>query len=455
MPAQATGWILSQGFLVETEDHRALSHRAASFQYVQFLQHGRLTFCVFVLVLCWYNGLSIHGAIVSEGPPHRWELSMSRSGSFVSAMLACVAMALLGSSAGAETYSCVDLGPVGLVVSQAQGISSDGSQQVGTGFASHDDPYGNHALLWSGSAQSVVDLQPSGFLTSDAYGANGGEQVGIGYLGRFSSHALLWHGSADSYIDLHPSGYLTSGAWATNGKQQVGRAVPPGIYGVTGGHAILWNGSAEDYVDLNPPGFRESSARALTDTQQVGYGGKEEMSDFHALLWSGTPGSYVDLNPDWLEGSSAWAVCGDQQVGSGGLAVSPDDDIVPQAILWTGTAQSAVNLNPAGFVASSASGTNGIVQVGSGAIHGLDGSANHALLWHGSAESYVDLNEFLPAGFTESEAYAVDAAGRIVGTCSNSSCAHAVMWVPVPEPSCMALLMAPAILLCRKARLPF
>jgi hypothetical protein len=59
-----------------------------------------------------------------------------------------------------------------------------------------------HALLWTGSADSVVDLNPSGFTASEAYGVSGGQQVGVGTIGG-QEHALLWMGSADSVVDLH------------------------------------------------------------------------------------------------------------------------------------------------------------------------------------------------------------------------------------------------------------
>ena len=57
----------------------------------------------------------------------------------------------------AATYSYTDLNPSGLEYSLGYGISS--GQQVGNGYAAGDQGY--HALLWSGTSGSMVDLNPS------------------------------------------------------------------------------------------------------------------------------------------------------------------------------------------------------------------------------------------------------------------------------------------------------
>jgi hypothetical protein len=69
------------------------------------------------------------------------------------------------------------------------------------------------------------------------------------------------------------------------------------------------------------------------------------------------------------------------------------------------------------------------VQVGYGHISG----ALHALLWKGSAKTAVDLHQYLPPStFTSSEAYAIDAAGDILGSAYSTSTHawHAVLWHP-------------------------
>jgi hypothetical protein len=54
------------------------------------------------------------------------------------------------------------------------------------------------------------------------------------------------------------------------------------------------------------------------------------------------------------------------------------------------------------------------------------------LLWKGGANTAVDLQQYLPNTFTSSEAYAIDAAGDILGSAYSTTTAswHAVVWVP-------------------------
>lgn len=104
----------------------------------------------------------------------------------------------------------------------------------------------------------VVILHPEGFYESIAMGISGGQQVGRGWNPDYYEHALLWSGTADSMVDLNPSGLDYSEAYGISGNQQVGR----GHGSATGGqtHAVLWSGSAETWVDLNPVGFDHSWA---------------------------------------------------------------------------------------------------------------------------------------------------------------------------------------------------
>jgi hypothetical protein len=140
--------------------------------------------------------------------------------------------------------SVVDLHPSAFIASVANG--TDGAQQVGYGTLP-----GNivHAFLWTGSADSVVDLHPEGFVSSQANGVAGGHQVGNGLPNgavpspaQLFQHALLWNGSASSVVDLHmmlPSGFDTSAAFGIDSEGN--------IVGVASGaatdyvfHAFLW-----------------------------------------------------------------------------------------------------------------------------------------------------------------------------------------------------------------------
>ncbi len=323
---------------------------------------------------------------------------------------------IVGASGGTALYTVVDLHPSGFEWSQA--VAIEGDTQVGTGGSADGQP---HALLWYGSAASVVDLHPAGAGYSEGVGIAGAYQVGHALGGEPEERALLWRGSPASPIDLTPAGFITSWALGAGGAQQVGegytdRAVK---------HALLWSGSAASAVDLHPASWVESYAYGTDGVRQVGYGRPDSSGSggMHALLWSGSAGTVVDLHPAAYRETGAVAIAGAQQVGSSDIT----QGWVSHALLWYGSAASVVDLHPAGYDRSHACGTNGTQQVG----NGVKGGVEHALIWSGTAASAVDLNTCLPARYTASRAYAIDADGRIVGCGAGPGFGgHAIMWVP-------------------------
>ncbi len=149
-----------------------------------------------------------------------------------------------------------------------------------------------------------IDLTPSGFGGSYGYGISGGQQVGWGYTGG-NDHALLWSGTADSAVDLNPSGFGASYGNGISGGQQVGCGGYWNTGGYRGSHALLWSGTAASAVDLNPSGFSDSVALGISGSQQVGYGDRADNTE-HALLWSGTAASAVDLQ-SFLSSDYTWS----------------------------------------------------------------------------------------------------------------------------------------------------
>ncbi len=184
-------------------------------------------------------------------------------------------------------------------------LGTYGGQQVGFGERPVYTVTYQNALLWNGGV--VTNLHPTQlfYSFSKAFGISNGQQVG--YISNASypygetlsyhplSHAVLWTGTAASAVDLNPVGFTASEALATNGTQQAGWA-----FNGASQHAALWSGTPDTFVDLNPLGYNDSRITALTATQQVGDGWVGPMgaagSVRHALVWSGTPESVVDLN---------------------------------------------------------------------------------------------------------------------------------------------------------------
>jgi hypothetical protein len=216
--------------------------------------------------------------------------------------------------------------------------------------------------------------------SSVAYGTNGSQQVGYGPVVESESnyHAILWSGTAASAVDLNPSGYDRSIAFGISGSQQVGFARVSGT--LEEGHAMLWSGTAASAVDLNSSGFRFSFAYGVGGSQQVGYGnGAATGNDNHAILWGGTAASAVDLNPIGIDSSIAFGTNGSQQVGYGWGSVTGGR---AHAILWSGSATSALDLHqflPSGFRGSYA---RGVDPFGNVVGYAFDGSRTaHAILW--------------------------------------------------------------------------
>ena len=194
---------------------------------------------------------------------------------------------------------------------QSYCFGTQGGQQIGYGERIVYITTVQNAMLWTGSAGSMVNLHPVGFTYSKGLGVYGGQQVGYGSIyayGPFETpgsyqttdHALLWYGTAASVIDLHPAGFDASSALSTNGTQQAGWGYSIAAVGGSHLHALLWSGSAISAVDLHPTGWFDSRITALTPTIQVGDGwtGAPGVagSHRHALAWSGTAASVIDLN---------------------------------------------------------------------------------------------------------------------------------------------------------------
>ncbi|MCL2330479.1 MAG: hypothetical protein FWC56_04160, partial [Phycisphaerae bacterium] len=331
----------------------------------------------------------------------------------IRAIIASICVLVPLSGLMADNYIAKDLSDATIDKSEVLGIANN--QLVGWIFQTGAS--GNHAILVDANLQAI-SLHSDPYSLTEAWGTDGQHQVGQGKKdGNF--HALMWAGTAESVVDLSSANFVSSRAIGTVGGKQIGSGIVPSA-GVDGpkSHAILWNGTAADFTDLNPGGFDSSEGWGIDSNQQVGngvIGGKH-----HALLWTGTAGSVVDLHPSGYDESWAYGVSGGQQGGFGIIGTKN------HALLWSGSAESVVDLNPAGFDESGINGMANGRQVGNGYI----GGKSHALLWKGTAESVVDLHGLLGDQFTESSANGVDANGNIVGRATDlSGKSHAVAWL--------------------------
>ena len=175
--------------------------------------------------------------------------------------------------------SWIDLNPTGSTLSNLNAV--DVGQQVGSVRISNID----RASLWTGTAASWVSLNPAEASSSSALGVSGGQQVGFAFIG--TSHAGFWTGTAASWVDLHPAGATSSKANGVNGGQQVGIAVVGGR-----NHASIWSGTAASWVDLHtflPVRFKESFAYGIEHvvgtTYVVGWGHDDALVRDEAIMW--------------------------------------------------------------------------------------------------------------------------------------------------------------------------
>jgi hypothetical protein len=293
--------------------------------------------------------------------------------------------ALFWSGIGA---SAVDFHRPGFTRTIFQG--TDGAQQVGYGNLSSTG-LRNRALLWSGTAESVVDLTPTGFTDAILFAAGDGQQVGYGSgpatadpIHGSPNHALLWSGTAESAVDLNPAGFWFSSATGVSGGRQVGSGGGDATGNIV--HALLWQGTADSVVDLHPVhlGFGNSAALGISGEQVVGYARGPNPGDHireHAMLWFGTADSAVDLSSSDFSRSYAVATNGIQQVGYGANTGNFSD---VHALLWSGTADSVIDLNtflPTGYTQAVAVGIDAAGNVVGWANGPASGFEDHIFVW--------------------------------------------------------------------------
>ncbi len=108
--------------------------------------------------------------------------------------------------------SAIDLNPTGFTASEA--LATNGAQQAGWAY-SNVPALSQHATLWAGTSASFADLHPAGYNDSRVTGLTATQQVGDGWVGPMGAvgsvrHTLVWTGTPESVVDLNqflPAGY--------------------------------------------------------------------------------------------------------------------------------------------------------------------------------------------------------------------------------------------------------
>ena len=354
--------------------------------------------------------------------------------------VAIALLALASKSTAAIAYTFQDLHDLAYVQSFAE--SGDTAP---VGFL-HNSNLGTdeRAAIWDGSGNSYTSLHPaSGFDWTRAQAAAGNRQFGFGegLATGGLEHALQWSGSAATVLDLHPGQFAVSRIVGASGTQQVGIASSdPGgfLQGNRGNNrAVLWNDGA-GAIELHPAGHIYSEAFDCYGNVQVG------VVDDRAALWLGSAASYVNLEQPGTYFSEAHGIFEDTQVGYANVGPSLQNSF-SHAMIWFGSAASATDIHPASFVNSRA------FAVSAAAIVGVASGSNpfdlHAVAWLGPDREFVDLSAVLGSNYIESWAVGLNDAGNIYGFARYvpTNKVHAVEWSPVPEPNSTLLLALGAV----------
>jgi hypothetical protein len=247
------------------------------------------------------------------------------------------------------------------------------------------------AAVWSGTAASVVVLEPTNPLSYVS--ATGSTRVfGARLDNSGNAQPGSWTGGAGSWVALNKAGFDGGSVRAALGQVAAGS-----VGDSNGNRAALWPTPASAPVLLQPSqlNVNSSTIAAISADQQVGTVSGEVSPFFfvtRAALWSSSAASFVELGSNPFTDSYATSVDAGMQVGyTSALWVDPvtgQGQMVPRAVRWTGTAQSQVIF---GGPRSRANDIHGGVIAGQ--------SNSHAGLWTGPDFSrWTDLHLLLPPG---------------------------------------------------------
>ncbi|MBL8765295.1 MAG: hypothetical protein JNM07_13605 [Phycisphaerae bacterium] len=299
--------------------------------------------------------------------------------------------------------------------------------------------------LWNTQTQQLTYLNPPPFIGGRVRAIQGNVQAG-GVATETYGHAAMWSGSAETFVDMHPlSNPRSSEIVAMDGGVQVGdtRALVTQSYH----HAAMWRGTPQSHIDLNPPGMVESYGTAAADGMQGGYFRQTELHGYHAALWRGSAESMIDLHPAGARESRLMGMASGQQVGSVSV-------IGEHAAMWSGSAASWIDMNPPGAGVSMLNATCGSAQVG-----WANTGNPSAGIWFGTPDSFVSLHQFLPPGeYYQSIATGVSHVNGVYyvsGYALSNLIGHsdeAFVWIGVPAPGPGALAALAALRAGRRRR---
>jgi hypothetical protein len=167
---------------------------------------------------------------------------------------------------------------------------TDGTKIVGNGNNHSDGSY--NALMWNSATGNTINLRPS-MSTYSYVQAIWGNQQGGNFRGPSTSnnnHAVLWTNTPASAVDLNPNTvFVSSEVHFVRDGLQVGVAKPIG--NPTRNQAIAWHGSALSWINLHsrlPAPFNtwHSYAEGIDQLGNVtGYISNPAAADVRPVVW--------------------------------------------------------------------------------------------------------------------------------------------------------------------------
>ena len=125
----------------------------------------------------------------------------------------------------------------------------------------------------SPACQQLCRSQPRRVFLRNGQGNRRSDQVGFAsnVPGQTQIHAIYWSGSAASYVDLNPAaGFTNTYAQGIEGSTITGWG--SGTATNNRDHALIWTGPLFTMTDINPPGYASSSTNQISGGKEIGTG---------------------------------------------------------------------------------------------------------------------------------------------------------------------------------------
>lgn len=313
------------------------------------------------------------------------------------------------------------------------------------------------------SSGAFVDLDPGDGVTpgifdtsaSYAYGAGGGKQVGTIFAslsgGQAEDLAVMWSGSAASIVMLKTEGTTRSVAFATDGVWQGGSAA---TLDRPQSAPFVWQGTAASGTLLNVPAELDGpdyggSVAGVSGGRFVGTVFDNDLGMAAAMYWSSASAAARVIRPTGFDETFGQAIDGGTLLLEGyGQAT----DGPRHVFLYDVETETFTDLHPAGAINSYGKALRDGIQGGVISLPDPNTPGEqifHAGVWFGTAASFIDLHGTLPADAISSEVVGIDGQGNLYGNYRTAGGYFGVQWV-IPEPGGLGWLVLAGVMLRRR-----